>query len=143
MEACLEFNSNQTVSEILARVTYNASKVFSGIKTDPTGSSALVSTEDWKKYKDEIIRSQYHYDYGNCLSVDIGRLSENENLFPIFFKTKMLKLSVNFFRIEKRTGFSDMLQAIFLHNGTDINMLGKDVEATHFSGGTLSVKLQN
>ena len=61
------------------------------------------------------------------------------------FKTKVLKLLVNFFRIEKSTGFSnsDMFQAIFLHNGSDINMLGKDVEAIYFSGGTLSVKLQN
>ena len=130
---------------MLARVTYNASEVFNGIKTNPAGSSPLQASEDWKKYKDKIIRSQYHYDFGNCLSVDIGQLSENKNLLPMIFKTQMLKLSVNFFRIEKSTGFSnsDMLQAIFLHNGTDINMLGKDVEATYFSGGILSVKLQN
>ena len=49
MEACLESNSNETVSELLARVTYNASEVFSGIKTDPPGSSPLQLPEDWKK----------------------------------------------------------------------------------------------
>ena len=142
-EACLESKSNETVSELLARITYDVSEVFGGIKTDPAGSSPLLLSEDWKNYKDKIIRSQYHYDYGNCLSVDIGRHSMNEGLFPITFKSQVLKLSVNFFRTEKMTGYSDMLQAIFLHNGTDINMLGKDVEATYFSGGMLSVKLQN
>ena len=74
MEACLESNSNQTVSELFSRVTYNASEVFSAIKTDPPGSSPLQLPEDWKRYKDKIVTFQYHNDFGSCLSVDIGEL---------------------------------------------------------------------
>ena len=136
IEDCLESGNNETVSELVNKVTYNPNEVFVNINTRPEGSSPLKNGNEWKDFQDRIILSNYHYNYGNCLTVDISSLSQNGILFPMQYQSHDFKLQITFYRVDPI-----VLQFYFIHNGTNINLLGADNKGSAFSGGHYGVRL--
>ena len=135
LEACLENDKDVLVSELMEKVTYNVDEVFNTIQTFPIEATPLKDQKAWQEYKKDIITSTFHYDYGNCQTIDISTLSENEGLFPMEFGSTKLKLFVDFFRVEK----DPLLQYFFLHNNSNINQFGKDIKRHQFTGGDIRV----
>ena len=129
LEDCLESGTNETVSELIEKVTYNASEVFMSID-----SRLLKNGNDLKNYSDKIIESRFHYNFGNCLTVDISSLSGNGNLFPMQVGVKSFMLGIGFYRVDPI-----VKQYFFLHNGSDINSLGRSNRGFGYTGGSYSV----
>ena len=134
LEACLESENNETVEELISKVTYNATDNIMDIGTYPAGSTVLTGKE-FRNYANQIVASNYHYNYGHCLTVDISPLSNNSGLFPMEYNDKKLELYVNFFNVEEASS-AKINQFFFLHHGRNINLLGKDVRAETTYGAT-------
>ena len=135
LETCLENDKDVTVDELMERVTYNVDEVFNTIQTFPSEATPLKDPKAWQDYKKKIITSTFHYDYGNCQTIDISSLSQDEGLFPMEFGSDKLVLFVDFFRVEK----DPILQYFFLHNNSNINQFGKDIKRHQFTGGDIRV----
>ena len=132
LEVCLESGSNLTVPELVKKVTYNMSEIFGNVQTSPAGSTILTSRSQFIEAIDKIVTSRYHFHYGNCFTVNISSLSKNDGMFPMEIDSQKFALLVNFYRVEHKAKIN---QFFFVHEGTDINLLGREIAASQFYGG--------
>ena len=99
---CLEIEENEiSVSELVKSVTYDqndeADKLFNYVMTSPENVTPLDKPFMWKNFKEKIIRKNYHISYGDCVTIDLESLSENDGKFPISLGSDKttVKLSIN------------------------------------------------
>lgn len=137
LEACLEYGTNESIDDLVERVTYDSRMDFMNIQIYPSEIGILKSGE-FKQHLDEIVVSNYHYHYGHCQTVDISSLSNNSGMFPMEFNDEKLNIVVRFYNAEFEIG-ARINQFYFLHDGTNINLLGKDVQSSTMYGATHSV----
>ena len=143
LEVCLESGINETVSELIKKVTYDVDEVLVDIQTLPTGSSPLKTNDEWKSFKDSVVWSTYHYNYGHCITIHISSLSKNNGLFPMEYENRKFQLYVNYRRVEETLNNRvEIYQFYFIHDDKNINLLGKDVESTQFLGGDFRVSAE-
>ena len=99
---CLEIEENEnSVSELVKKVTYDqndeADKLFNYVMTSPENVTPLDQPFMWKNFKEQIISQNYHTSYGDCLTIDLESLSENNGKFPISSGSDKttVKMSIN------------------------------------------------
>ena len=99
---CLEIEENEvSVSELVKRVTYDQNdeeeKLFNFVLTSPENVTPLDQPVMWKNFKEQIISKNYHTSYGDCQTIDLESLSENNGKFPISLGSDKttVKLSIN------------------------------------------------
>ena len=137
LETCLENDKDQSVTELIDKVTYDIDQVFRYIITFPSKATKLNSTQAWQKHKKQIVTSNFHYEYGNCQTIDISSLSEDNGMFPMEFGSNKMTLFMDYQRVE----IDVIFQYFFLHNHTNINQFGKDIRSQQFTGGDIRVSL--
>ena len=94
----------------------------------PVGITTLNNiSNDWKYIKGELISSQYHYNYGHCISFDISKLgSKQRGTFPTNYGNEPVTLTFGI----KSSGYSHT--DFFLHNDTmDIGEFDKKIQGNH------------
>ena len=128
LEDCLESGKNETVLDLMEKVTFNVNELIGEIYTKPDNITPLTKTST--NYWDQaftIIHSQYHYHYGHCFTIDISSLSENKNgRYPMKYGSEKLKLNLRI-KGEDAVYYKAMSTYMFLHNGTNINQLGENI----------------
>ena len=116
-------------------------------KNDSTLPTPLFpGRDDWKKpiIQQKIFKSQYHFSYGNCITLDISGLSNNDGMYPIEYEDKKINLMVVHWKNYKKFDIgtfdmSDYHYQFFLHDGTDIGLIGKDISSNKVIGGYFQV----
>ena len=128
LEDCLEYGDNETVLDLMEKVTFDITELIGDIYTKPDNKTPLTktSTNYWEQAF-TIIHSQYHYHYGHCFTIDISSLSENKNgRYPMKYGSEKLKLNLRI-KGEDALYYKAMSTYMFLHNGTNINQLGENI----------------
>ena len=100
LEVCLESGINLSVAELVEKVTYNKSKVIKAIQMFPPGRLTLKLNDEIRKDLDKTVLSTFHYMYGNCLTVDISSVSDNDGMFPMQYQNGKLTIIVHFSNVE-------------------------------------------
>ena len=74
----------------------------------------------WNLKKSPIINSQYHYNYGHCITIDISALSKDNGKIPMTDKsaTSILNLKI---KTKGGNAFMSLFSLLFIHNGTNID----------------------
>ena len=107
----------------------------------PPGNKGWKQLEVQKK----IFSSQYHFNLGHCITLDISALSENNGKFPIEYEDEKVNLMVVYFNrepvFENAIGLSNFPKQFYMHNGTDIELIGKDISGEVIFGGYMRVFL--
>ena len=94
----------------------------------PVGITTLNDmSNDWKYVKGELVSSQYHYNYGHCVSFDISKLDSNQRgTFPTNYGNEPVILTFGI----KSGVYTDT--DFFLHNDTmDIGEFDKKIQGNH------------
>ena len=117
-------------------------------KNDSLLPSPLLppGTKGWKdpQVQSKIFKSQYHFDFGHCITLDISALSRNNFKFPIDHENQKVNLMVVHWNrdplLDTASGNLNRYPLQFyLHNGTDIGLLDKDIAGDKVLGGYLQV----
>ena len=157
-------NPDKKFNDIIEDITYKANLTFQVIETNLGATPSDEDVRRWKEnsslpspllplgkfewrrnlIQEKIFTSQYHFDYGHCLTLDISALSKNEGKFPIEHENKKVNLMVVHFNRDalfdpKKYDLSGYQKQFFLHNGTDIGLLGQDITGDKILGGYLQV----
>ena len=127
LEDCLESGDNETVLDLMEKITFDITELIDDIYTKPDNKTPLTktSTNSWEKMITRI-HSQYHYHYGHCFTVDISSLSENNGRYPMKYGSEKLKLNLRI-KGENALDYKTISTFMFFHNGTNINQLGENI----------------
>ena len=146
---CLEIEGNEnSVTELVKNVTYEEDSVLTYIMTSPENVTPLDQPVKWKNFKEQIISKNYHTNFGDCLTVDIESLSENNGKFPISSGSDKTTVELNINmedHIPDHITFQtpDFMEAkmkqpkhyLFLHdNSANVEQLGVNIKGRQFWG---------
>ena len=141
LENCLETNENENITNLIDKMSYDVNTVIRSIETHPFEETPLKYGQ-WEKYKHQIIHSNFHFNYGHCITIDIAALSETNGKYAMEYDSEQMKLFVSYYNSDSEIKKSkQQAKAYFyLHNGTNIHNLGTDIRGNPFSGGEFRVR---
>lgn len=146
-------------------VTYNVNQSFMNIQTNLGPTPDPADVERWRRnsslpiqllppgnkgwrqleVQNKIFSSQYHFNLGHCITLDISAISKNDGKFPIEYEDEKVNLMVVYFNrepmFEHAIGLSNFPKHFYMHNGTDIGLIGKDISGEVVFGGYMRVFL--
>ena len=148
---CLEIEGNEnSVTELVKNVTYEEDNVLTYVMTSPENVTPLDQPVKWKNFKEQIISKNYHTNFGDCLTVDIESLSENNGKFPISSGSDKTTVELNINmedhipdHIPPSKDSHEFIQAkmkqpkhyLFLHdNSANVEQLGVNIKGRQFWG---------
>ena len=94
IEDCLETNPNETLKNIIEKVTYDTKEIIESITIHPYKNTPLNKYSDWLKYKNEIIYPYYHFNYGHCFTIDVSILSQDNGKYPSNYGSEKVSLDL-------------------------------------------------
>ena len=142
LENCLETNENENVTNLIDKMSYDINTVTRSIETHPFDETPLKYGL-WENHKNQIIHSNFHFDYGHCITIDIAPLSESNGKYAMEYGSEQMKLFVSYYNSDVEVKKSIQQQAkryFYLHNGTNIHNLGTDIRGNTFLGGEFRVR---
>ena len=164
----MESDPSLELEDLIKNLTYNIDQSFLNIQMNlgPTPSEEEIEqwknnslfplplfppgTKGWKepRVQEKIFKSQYHFDFGHCITLEVSALSRNNMKFPIDYENQKINLmAVHWNRDPLLNTVSGELNRypimFYLHNGTDIGLLDKDIAGDKVLGGYLQVLLQS
>ena len=90
IEDCLETKQNETLKEIIERVTYDTKEIIESMTIHPD----LKEYSDWLIHRNDIINSYYHFNYGHCFTIDVSILSQNDGKYPLNYGSEKVSLDL-------------------------------------------------
>ena len=115
LEECLQSGTQQTVAELVKKVSYHMEDEIGYVYAEPEGNLSSKIENSFKKYMDKIVVSSYHYNYGNCFTVDISSISENKGMFPMDIENEKFTLYLN--KIEEVIEIESKVSKIIITKG--------------------------